>query len=284
MTNTDPGAAEYEYEWQNPNRKTFDFGRVLGRSFTGIFANIKPLLIATFIVIAITFVISLISTDMLVEIIGEGTMEEAAVNPEYWIWTMLSSLPGLFFVLWVQLIVVQTSYAEFTNTLQPNNAMQNALKYVLPMFVIAIIYTVVCVIGFYALFVGFVFAWPGWALAGPILIHEKKGVFGSIGQAWNLSKGSKRWIFLLLLILSILGGIVYSVAIGLGAVATGVNAFGGDPMAALNMSVGQQAIYNLVMGSAGYFVYALFASGLTAAYIETKIVKGTVVSVGEVFS
>ena len=40
MTNNDPGAPEYEYDWQNPNKKSFDFGMVLGRAFSGVFANI----------------------------------------------------------------------------------------------------------------------------------------------------------------------------------------------------------------------------------------------------
>lgn len=284
MTNIDPGAQEYEFDWQNPNNNTFDFGRVLGRSFSGIFANIKPLLIATIIVLVLTFIISVFSTDKLVEVVGDGTIEEASLDPAYWGWSMLSSIPGFLFVLWVQLIVVQTAYAEFTQSSQPDESMKTAFKFLLPMAVIAIIYFIVCTLGFYALFIGFVFAWPGWALAGPILVHEGKGIFGSIGEAWRLSKGSKRWIFLLLFLLSVIGGIIYSVALGLGVFATGVNVFGGDPMAALNMSLGQQAIYNFIIGAAGYFVYALFASGLTAAYVETKQVNGGLATVGEVFT
>lgn len=284
MTYTDPGAPQYQYDWQNPQYKSFDFGRVLGRSFSGIFANIKPLLISTVIVLVLTFILSVISTRQVVGIIGDGSIEDAIGNSSYWLWSFMSSIPGLFFVLWVQLIVVQTAYAEFTNTAQPQNAMTTALRHLLPMFVIAIIYFIVCILGFYAFFIGFVFAWPGWALAGPILVHEKKGIFGSIGEAWNLSKGSKRWLLLLMFLLSVIGGIIYFIAIALGTFATGVDIFGGDPMATLNMSIFQQAIYNFVIGLAGYFVYALFASGLTAAYVEAKIIKGGLQTVGEVFS
>ena len=33
MTNNDPGAPEYEYDWQNPNKKSFDVGRVVSNTF-----------------------------------------------------------------------------------------------------------------------------------------------------------------------------------------------------------------------------------------------------------
>ena len=43
--------------------------------------------------------------------------------------------------------------------------------------------------------------------------------------------------------------------------------FGGDPTVALNLPIGKQVFLNLSMGLIGYFIYAVFASGLTAAYV-----------------
>ena len=106
MTNIDPGAPEYEYDWQNPNKKTFDFGRVFSRAFSGVFANTKPLLIAIAIAIAFTIAMSFISTSQLKNIIGNGDIETAILTPGYWGWSIGVSIPAFFLTLWIQLIIV----------------------------------------------------------------------------------------------------------------------------------------------------------------------------------
>ena len=63
-----------------------------------------------------------------------------------------------------------------------------------------------------------------------------------------------------------------------------MNAFSGNAAATLNMSIGQQIIYNLIFGLSSASVYALFASGLTAAYVEIKSMRGGLDTIGEVFS
>jgi len=214
MTNTDPVTPSVQYEWQNPNHKTFNFGRVLGEAFTGVFANMKPLAIAVVISLSITIILNIISTQQLSSMIGDGGVDalaESVASPAYWAWSFAASIPALFLFLWIQLIVVQTSYSKFTNSPPPSTPLKTALRFVLPMFVISVIYIIVCTFGFYLLLIGFIFIWPGWALAGPILVFEKKGIFGSLGEAWNLSRGSKRWIFLLLTLLVIIGGLIYAV-------------------------------------------------------------------------
>ena len=285
MTNTDPGAPEYEFDWQNPNKKSFDFGRVLGRAFSGVLANIKPLLIAIGITLIFSVSMSLFSTSQLKNIIGDGDIESAILSPGYWLWSLGSGVPALLFTIWIQLIVVETSYADFTNGAQPVSPLTSSLRFILPMLVIAIIYFIVCTVGFYVLLIGFLFAWPGWALAGPILVLEKKGIFGSIGQAWSLSKGSKRWILLLLFLLSLLTLIIYTVMTAITMAVIGGNVlFGGDPTATLYMPIEKQVFLNLSMGLIGYFIYAVFASGLTAAYVEVKTIKDGAPSLGEIFS
>ena len=171
MTNSDPSSAGGQYDWQNPNLKTFDFGRVLGRAFTGIFANFKLLAIAIVISLVISIFMSIISNERLLSALGSGSEEDitaAVLGIDYWFWVILASLPGLFLTLWVQIIVVQSSYAEFTKTPQQSAFLTTSLKFLLPMFVIALIYGIVCYFGFILFLIGFIFVWPGWALAGPI--------------------------------------------------------------------------------------------------------------------
>ena len=48
MTNNDAGAPEYEYDWQNPNKKSFDVGRVVSNTFGVLKNNLVPFILLTF--------------------------------------------------------------------------------------------------------------------------------------------------------------------------------------------------------------------------------------------
>ena len=49
MTNNDPGAPEYEYDWQNPNKTSFDVGRVVSNTFGVLKNNLVQFLLLTFV-------------------------------------------------------------------------------------------------------------------------------------------------------------------------------------------------------------------------------------------
>ena len=49
MTNIDPGAPEYEFDWQNPNKKSFEVGRVVSGTFGAIKNNLVPFFLLTFV-------------------------------------------------------------------------------------------------------------------------------------------------------------------------------------------------------------------------------------------
>jgi hypothetical protein len=284
MTYTDPGAPEYEFEWQNPDQKSFDFGRVMSNTFTSLFASPKPLLIAFVVGLVLTVASAILMTSQIKGVLDFSSAEEMMVSGTYWGWTAFATVFGILLAVWFQLVIVQTSYASMTNTEVPNNTHSRALRMTIPMFITALIYGIVCYVGMLPILIGFIFVWPGWALAGPMMVHEDKGIFSSLGASWTFAKGNKRYIFLLLLVISIIGLVIYSVTLGIGMVLTGINVMAGDPTAALNMSVGQQLLYNGIAGLGGYAMYALFASALTAAYVEIKTINGGAVSVGDVFT
>ena len=284
MANRDPGAPGYQYDWQNPNAKTFDFGRVFSQAFTSLFASPRLILIATGIGLAFTVLSAILMTSQVQGVLDTATPETFMLSGAYWGWTGAVSLFGLLLTVWFQLVVVQTSYASVTDTAVPNNTYGRALRLTVPMFITALIYVIVCYIGMIPILIGFIFVWPGWALAGPLMVHENKGIFNSLGASWTLSKGNKRYIFLLLLVMSIIAIVIYSITMGIGMMLTGINVMGGDPTAVFNMSIGQQLIYNGIAGIGGYFLYAIFASALTAAYVEIKTIKGGLATVGEIFN
>ncbi len=282
MVNTETG---YEFDWQNPDRKTFDFGRVLSRTFTSLFSSPRTLLIALAVSLCFTIASAiLMSTQLQTVLETAASAEDFVLQAGYWGWTISIGVFGLLLAVWFQLVVIQTSYAAMTNTEVAKNVHGRALRLTVPMFITALIYVIVCYIGMLPLLIGTIFVWPGWALAGPMMMYEDKGIFGSLGASWTFAKGNKRYIFLLLLLTSILGSVIYSVTLGLGMVLTGISVMSGDPTAALNLPIVQQLMYNGIAGVGGYVMYALFASALTAAYVEIKTIKGGTPTVAEIFS
>lgn len=223
-------------------------------------------------------------TSQIQGVLEDLSPDEFMLSGAYWGWTGAVAIFGLLLLVWFQLVVVQTSYAKITGTAVPDNIYGRAVRLSIPMFITALIYVIVCYIGMIPLLLGFIFVWPGWALAGPMMVHENKGIFSSLGASWTMAKGNKRYIFLLLLVLCIVGIVIYSVTLGIGMILTGINVMAGDPTAAFNMSIGQQLIYNGIGGLGGYFMYALFASGLTAAYVEVKTIKEGAPKVSDIFS
>lgn len=282
MVDQSTGQPHYEYEWQNPNRKTFDFGKVLGRSFSGVFAEPKPLLIGIAVVSIFTILMSLLTSGMTQDLVSNPDNLEVS---SFLGLSIGGNIITLLMIVWFQLIVIQTSYSTFTN--DPNyktGVIAKAFRLTLPMFVIALIYAVVCVLGFYALLIGFIFVWPGWALAGPVYVIERAGIFGSLGRAWSLSKGNKRWIFLLLFLLGILSFIIFSASTGIMMTVGGFNMFDPSSMTDFNPLSPTMIIATILSSIASYFLYAIFASGLTAAYVEIKEIREGGASVGDIFA
>ena len=137
MVNTDPNAPEYEFDWQNPDRKKFDLGKVLSQAFTSLFASPRPILIATGIGLVFTVLSAILMTSQVQGLLDNSSPEAFMLSGAYWGWTGAISLFGLLLTVWFQLVVVQTSYASATDTAVPNNLYGRALRLTVPMFVIA---------------------------------------------------------------------------------------------------------------------------------------------------
>ena len=48
MVNQTPGQTEYEFDWQNPDRKSFEVGRVVSGTFSALLVHPFKFLILTF--------------------------------------------------------------------------------------------------------------------------------------------------------------------------------------------------------------------------------------------
>lgn len=264
-----------QYEWQTPKPK-FDFGRALGNTFTGMFSNLPALGVTLVAALGLTLISTLTYTFLLLAPLTDNPANNQGFGAIYVAIFAFNYIFSILIAVWFQLVIVQMSYNSFVDQKEKiPTLLVRSFKLCVPMAFLAFLYSLVCILGFYALFIGFVFVWPGWALLGPVYLYEEKtSYFGSFGRAWGLARGYKRWIILILFIMLIISGIIWSISFSLASLTIGLNMI--DPSA--NMGFGQsswQTIFFTVVSSIGGFVvYGLFASAVTASYFEIKTIKG----------
>jgi hypothetical protein len=264
-----------KYDWQTP-KPQFDVGRVLANSFKGLFANSSVLIVALIIVISISLISTIVTTLTVGNSISPDIINSGSFGSAFWAITLLTNIIIYLSFIWFQLVILQTTYNYiFGISDSVSVLLLKALKLCIPMAFLAFLYGLVCVLGFYALFIGFVFVWPGWALIGPVLVYEKEtSYFGSFGRAWSLARRYKRWLFLILLIVSIISIVIFTLTTSMMLPLLGYTVF--DPSTTVNaMTLSWQMIlYTIISSIGGFFCYGLFASSMAASYAELKTIKG----------
>ena len=104
--------------------------------------------------------------------------------------------------------------ADFNGRKAPfNECMSVALRYFLPLLGLGILVGLGMILGFMLLIIPGIFIALGWSIAAPVLIVEGKGITDSISRSWELTKGYKRWILLLVIILIVISTIISAVLI-----------------------------------------------------------------------
>ena len=147
MTNTDLGAPEYEYDWQNPDRKNFDFGRTFTRTIDILKLRGIKMMVLSFVFLALPFI--LISIWPIFLAVG---MQDLIVSDDPSdIFDMFSggmiALVGIGFLiviiasLWLQPALIKISYSAMTNEDMPSvSVLKQVTRFVLPVLGFYILY------------------------------------------------------------------------------------------------------------------------------------------------
>ncbi len=271
----DFGAVPPKYDWQSP-KPQFDVGRVLANAFKGLFASPSVLTIALVIVIIMNVVSTAITTSIMSSAISPDIVETGSFGGAFWSVGILTNIVLFLSFIWFQLVILQTTYNQIFDI--PNEASEiliKALKLCVPMVFLAFLYGLVCVIGFYALFIGFAFVWPGWALLGPVFVYEKEtSYFGSFGRAWALTRRYKRWVFLILLIISIISIAIFTLTTSMMVPLFNYNVLNPESVTNMTQLSWRLIFYTIISSIGGFFCYGLYASAITASYAELKSIHG----------
>lgn len=273
MTNTDPGAPEYEYDWQNPDRKSFDVGRVVSKTFGALRNNLGPFLLLTLVGSGIPMMLFSLWPVLLG--VGDGINIFDPTWTEDVEWEGIIGIAIAVYVAWILLAIIMygaliqmSINALNERDVKIGDALRTGLRYYFPILGIMIIYIICMFAGLMLLIIPGIFIALGWALVLHVKVIEGETITGSFSRAWSLSKGYKRWILLMMFIFGVLGaviGLIFQLP---------VLFFGNSQTAILEGESMSFWVANAIgTGLAQMVSAALTYVGLTATYLEIRRVK-----------
>lgn len=286
MTNTDPGAPDYEYDWQNPSKKSFDVGRVVSKTFTALRNNPVQFLLLTLIGSGIPMMLFSLWPLMLGMGGGINMYDPTWIDDIEWEGVIgpIIAVYVLFILMTVIMYgaLIQMSVNALNDrAVHLGESLRTGLRLFFPLLGIMILYMLGMMVGFMLLIIPGIFIAFGWALAIHVKVIEGESVTGAFSRSWSLSKGYKRWILLMMIIFGVLGGVI-------GLVFQLPVLFFGNSQTAM-FEGGSTAFWvaNAIgTGLAQMVAAALSYVGLTATYLEIRRVKEGVESdkLADIFS
>ncbi|CDX44080.1 conserved membrane hypothetical protein [Mesorhizobium sp. ORS 3359] len=123
--------------------------------------------------------------------------------------TVIAGLISFVCALLLQSALVRATIEDL-NGKRPSfgDCIQIAIRFLLPTLAIGILVALGAGIGLMLLIVPGIILWLGWSMSVPVLIQERRGVFGSMSRSRALTKGSRWSLFGLFLILIIIAMII----------------------------------------------------------------------------
>ena len=291
VDNTIENDTDYQYDWQNPNLKKFDFGRVMGRMFKGAIYSGRSFWLPVFILFGVPmFLIGLwpmlLSDGAYGDILAGGGFEGI-----FDVFTPVMLLIGgiIYLAYWVISAIIYVALAhnihgyfaqsqsQSQSQSQPSlqSSMQRGLARLWVTIGASILFIIGVILGLLLFIVPGVLLLLGWYLMTPIIAMEDKGVTQTLSHAWDISKGSKRWIllfFIVLLVLSTIAQLIFSLI---------AMPFGNATLAMLQGGTTTFWILNSLGAALAQIVTLLLTvSGLTSIYYEIQYIKYGVVHEG----
>lgn len=252
----------------------FEIGRVFNTTFGVITRNIGLCVGLALLFSGLpTFLFQLWNEARMSKLAGVDPSNVALADPNVVIRDSLVTLAfGLVYFLLSLLLqsALVRATIEDLNGKKPGfgDSVQIALQCLLPTVGIGILVALGAGIASFALLIPGIILWLGWSVSIPVLVQERRGVFGSMSRSRALAKGNRWSLFGLFVILFILAMVIQAV---LGTI---VFLFGSSIVAS---AIG--AVVSAVMST-------VMSTATAVSYVELRQVKeGTSVDeLAEIFS
>jgi hypothetical protein len=242
---------------------SLDIGRVLTRGFQTIANQFAVLATLSILLAGIPAVIMGLFVAR-----AADPAQAFAVIMSPWFW--LTFLITILFSFVLQAALVRASILDLrSEPVEIGPILLEALSLLLPVIGVALVTGIAVMFGMILLIVPGIMLLCMWIVAVPVLVGERRGVFGSLERSAELTKGSRWWVFLLLVIYLVAGGIISGVTGRL----TGLT---GGPSSVPTL------IVSMIVSSVTGMVAAVMVASL---YIELRALKeGDAGDLSEIFA
>ena len=231
-----------------------DIGRVLTNTFGVISRNPVVFLGLSFLVVAIPQALLQLA-------MGVGDPADQAASMVAFFESpalIISGIAGWFVLIILSVLLQATFIVATVNDLggRPVNigeCITQALRKLLPLIGLGILFTIGIMVGFVLLVIPGIILYLMWIIAAPVMMAEDKGILDSFKRSAELTKGSKRWILLLLIIFFVLAMII-------GGIGGAIGIFSASAAIIVGL------ITNTIVGS-------LQSAGIASIYVDLRTAK-----------
>ncbi|RWM16867.1 MAG: hypothetical protein EOR72_09245 [Mesorhizobium sp.] len=188
----------------------FEIGRVFSNTFGVIGRNIELCVgLAALFAGLPTLIIRMSTQSQINAMLEPGAMPDPSAAFRNSSVTIIAGLISFVCTLLLQSALVRATIEDL-NGKRPSfgDCIQIAIRFLLPTLAIGILVGLGAGIGLMLLIVPGIILWLGWSMSVPVLIQERRGVFGSMSRSRALTKGSRWSLFGLFLILIIIAMII----------------------------------------------------------------------------
>lgn len=258
LRNTDRRKTGGDDMASEPPKESVDVGRVLGRGFEALKANLIPFLLAALLLTGVPAFLG-----QYLPAGPEADTPEFVLTFNFWGAMLASTFGAILGYALLQGVLVRSTILHLSGR-DPDigGSAMLALRLLLPIIGLTICVGFLAVAGFLLLIVPGIMVSCAFSVAVPALVEERAGVFASMSRSRDLTRGSRWQVFALLVIFWIFS----TVATALAGIVTGVTLWGPtaapDPLVA-GVSIG---VANSLTGLISTVVIA-------ALYVELREVK-----------
>jgi hypothetical protein len=235
-----------------------DIGRVMQRGFAAIGSNAAAFFLAAIMLVGLPTVV--------MNYLMLGQVEAVAANPgdpAFWSTYAALILVSILTTYLLQAAVVRSTILDLSGRpIDFGSSLAAALMLLLPIIGLAIVSGIAIGLGFLLLVVPGVILYLMWSVAVPVLVEERRGVFGSLSRSAELTKGSKGRILGLIVIYSIFSSMISAV----------VSLFSGAGMTGTG-EIASPLLFAVLAGVTGVVNGVVMAAMLASLYVELRTVK-----------